>query len=88
MPGFELPPQLESPQREFDAQMSALFDGMADRMEGVANPKTNHLPEAFERLEEAAKASDATASAHLSDFMALSRTGEELAISVAQDIQQ
>jgi multidrug resistance protein MdtO len=88
MPGFELPRQLEPAQRDFDTQMSAVFDGMADRMEGIANPKANHLAEAFERLEEAAKACDASASTHLSDFMALSRTAEQLALSVAQDVQR
>jgi multidrug resistance protein MdtO len=88
MPGFEIPPQMEPVQREFDAQMSAVFEGMADRMEGVANPKTNHLAEAFQRLEEAAKACDAGAWAHLPDFIALARTGQHLALSVAQDIQQ
>ena len=88
MPGFEIPPQMEPAQREFDTQMSAVFDGIADRMEGVANPKTNHLAEAFQRLEVAAKACDAGALAHLPDFIALSRTSEHLALSVAQDVQQ
>lgn len=88
MPGFEIPPKMEPVQREFDAQMSAVFEGMADRMEGVANPKTNHLAEAFQRLEEAAKACDDGAWAHLPDFIALARTGQHLALSIAQDIQQ
>jgi len=88
MPGFELPPQLEPAQREFDRQMSVVFDGMADRMEGVISPPANQLEEAFVRLEEAAKACDAAASSHLSDFMALSRTAEQLVLSVEREIQQ
>jgi multidrug resistance protein MdtO len=87
MPGFEVPPQMAPEQREFDTEMSAVLDGMADRMEGIS-PRPNHLEEALKRLDEAAKKYDANASGPLSDFMALSRTSEQLALSIAKDVQQ
>jgi multidrug resistance protein MdtO len=87
LPGFEIPPQMEPAQREFDDELARTLDGMADRMESNREPRPNHLKEALGRLEQAATTCGAESSAYLSDFMALSRTTKQLALSVAQDLQ-
>ena len=81
-PGFELPKEMLPAQAQFDHELGETLDGIAERMAGEANPRSNHLPEALDKLEEAAKAPSAESSAHIHDFMALSRTAEQLAISV------
>jgi len=84
VPGFELPEAMEPAQREFDHQMSESLDGMAERMEGHHNPRTGHLEQALAGVEDTAKAH---ISPHLTDFLALSRTATQIAISLQQDIK-
>lgn len=81
-PGFELPKEMSPVQAEFDHELAETLDGIAERMAGEPNPRSNRLPEALEKLEEAAKAASAESSPHIHDFMALSRTAEQLAVSV------
>ncbi len=83
-PGFELSKEMLPAQAEFDHELAEALDGIAERMAGEPNPRDNHLPDALERLEEAAKATSAE-SAHIQDFMALSRTAEQLAVSVERN---
>ena len=86
-PGFELPPQMEPLQKEFDHELAEVLDGMAEQMERNPQPRSNHLAEALQRLEEAAGDCPPGASPHLNDFMALSRTAEQLALGVAKDLK-
>ena len=55
-PGFELPEEMLPAQAEFDHELAETLDGIAERMAGEPNPRDNRLPEALEKLEEAAKA--------------------------------
>jgi multidrug resistance protein MdtO len=82
-PGFELPAEMEPAQKAFDQQLAEVLDGMAERLEGNPQPRSNHLAEALLQLEEKAKACPPAASPHLNDFMALSRTAEQLALAVS-----
>jgi len=82
-PGFELPKEMEQPQREFDEELSATLDGMADRLEGKPTLRAGDLDRALTSVETAAKTQ---ASPQLSDFLALCRTEKQLATSLAGDI--
>jgi multidrug resistance protein MdtO len=81
-PGFELPQEMLPAQAEFDRELAESLDGIAERMAGETNPRSNRLPEALAKLEEIAKSEAAETSPHIHDFMALSRTAEQLAVSV------
>lgn len=82
-PGFELPAELEPAQKNFDRALAETLDGMAGQMEGKPQPPSNELSEALQALEDKAKACPPAASSHLNDFMALSRTAQQLAMAVA-----
>jgi multidrug resistance protein MdtO len=82
-PGFELPKEMEQPQQEFDEELSASLDGMADRMEEKPSSRVGDLDRALTHVESAAQAHP---SPHLSDFLALCRTEKQLATSLAADI--
>ena len=86
-PGFELPAELESAQKDFDRALADTLDGMAYEMEGKPQPSGNQLAEALQQLENKAQACSPGSSSHLRDFMALSRTAEQLAMAVARDCQ-
>jgi multidrug resistance protein MdtO len=81
-PGFELPQEMLAAQATFDHELAETLDGIAERMSGEPKPRSNRLPEALQKLEETAKAHSPLASPQLHDFMELSRTAEQLAISV------
>lgn len=85
LPGFELPERMESAQAEFDSALSATLDDMANRLDGGAVAASDRLPATLNHLEEEARASGEASSPHLKDFMALSRTAGQLAISLAED---
>lgn len=87
LPGFELPKEMEAVQAEFDHALSAKLDDMASRLEGNAVATSDQLPAALNHLEEEARASGEASSPHLKDFMALSRTAGQLAISLAASMQ-
>ena len=87
-PGFELPQPMLAAQADFDNALSATLDGIADTLEGEPPPGANRLAEALQKLEELAQAYRDDASAHLDAFMPLSRTAEQLALSIARDAQQ
>jgi multidrug resistance protein MdtO len=86
LPGFELPQRMDAAQAEFDSALSATLDDMADRLEGEPISASDHLSAALNHLEEEARASGEASSAHLRDFMALSRTAGQLAISLSESI--
>lgn len=85
LPGFEIPPEMEPAQRNFDNELAATLDAIAERMEGSPQPDSNKLAQALVRLEEQAQACPPQATVHLADFMALSRTAERLALDVSED---
>ena len=81
-PGFELPMEMLPALAEFDHELAETLDDIAERMAGVPNPRGNRLPEALAKLEETAKLPELKCSPHIHDFMALSRTAEQLAVWV------
>jgi multidrug resistance protein MdtO len=87
-PGFELPKDMLAAQATFDEEIAGALDGMADRLSGGTEPRTNHLPEALQRLESVAEFAPPELARHMSDFMALCRTAEQLTLSVAEDVQK
>jgi len=86
-PGFELPKEMLPAQAEFDHELAETLDDIAERMAGVPNPRGNRLPEALAKLEETAKLPEVKSSPHIHDFMALSRTAEQLAVWVEYNCQ-
>ena len=84
VPGFELPPEMEPAQKEFDHELSETLDSMADSLEGNPAPRIAHLDQALAHVESAAAAHP---SPHLNDFLALCRTETQLALSVAREFQ-
>ncbi len=79
--GFELPPEMEPAQKEFDHELSETLDGMAETLEGNPAPRAAHLDQALARVESDAAAHPAP---HLNDFLALCRTETQLALSVSR----
>lgn len=88
LPGFELPQQMEAAQAEFDDALSATLDNMANQLDGMASAVPDRLRPALEHLEHDASASGEAFSAHLNDFMALSRTAGRLAISLSENVRK
>ena len=82
VPGFELPPEMEPAQKEFDRELSGTLDGMAEYLEGKPAPPVPHLNQALARVESEAAIYP---SSHLNDFLALYRTETQLALSVARE---
>jgi len=82
VPGFELPPEMEPAQKEFDHELSETLDGMAESLEGNPAPRVGHLDQALARVESEAAAHP---SPHLNDLLALCRTEAQLALSVARE---
>jgi multidrug resistance protein MdtO len=82
-PGFELPREMTPAQVEFDRELASSLQGFADRVEGSSTPRPNHLREALARLEQDARACSAHTTLHVNDFMALSRTAAQIAMSIS-----
>ncbi len=87
LPGFELPQGMAAAHAEFDSALSDALDDMANRLEGDSVTTGDRLPIALNHLEEEARASGEASSAHLKDFMALSRTAGQLAIALADSVE-
>jgi multidrug resistance protein MdtO len=91
LPGFELPSAVCDLQLEFDSQLAATLEGMADRLEEKA-PRDNHdFRDSFERLESAVRARfpdepHKTITAELKTFLALSQTAGDLVTSLANKV--
>jgi multidrug resistance protein MdtO len=91
LPGFELPEQVRTAQREFDECMAAALNGMADRLEGDGRRKMECSETTLARLEAAIVTCDSVASqgvstAHLRTFLLLSRQIGTLAASLNKEI--
>lgn len=91
LPGFDLPEGLRGTQQEFDNHLSKVLDGMADRMEGKASERKCGLENVFEGLEETvrsccSKAPQELLAPELQTFLALSRSIENVTLSLDHEI--
>jgi multidrug resistance protein MdtO len=91
LPGFELPEPARVAQKEFDDRLAIMLDGMADRMEGKPQEETDHFEDAFERLEHVVRTCCSEGpqellTAEMQTFLALSRSIENVTISLDQEI--
>jgi multidrug resistance protein MdtO len=89
--GFDLPEPVELAQQEFDEELAKVLDGMADRVEGKASERKDHLEHSFEHLEETIRScrsegSQESLSAKLHTFLALSRNIESVTVSLDKEI--
>jgi multidrug resistance protein MdtO len=93
LPGFELPEPARMAQQEFDDRLARMLDGMADRMEGKPPEGTDHFhfEDAFERLEQTVRSCCSEGpqkllTAAIQTFLTLSRSIEDVAISLDKEI--
>jgi multidrug resistance protein MdtO len=91
LPGFELPDSARVAQQKFDDRLARMLDGMADRMEGKPPDGTDHFEDAFERLEQTVRTCCSAGpqkmfTAEMETFLALSRSIENVTISLAKEI--
>jgi multidrug resistance protein MdtO len=91
LPGFELPEPARVAQQEFDDRLARVLDGMADRMAGKPPEETDHFEDAFERLEQTVRhccseGPQELLTAEMQTFLALSRSIENVTISLDKEI--
>jgi multidrug resistance protein MdtO len=91
LPGFELPEALRGAQQEFDSRLAKTLDAMADRMEGKATERKDDFEDAFEGLEKTvhscrSKGPQGSLSPKLQTFLALSRSIENVTLSMDNEI--
>jgi multidrug resistance protein MdtO len=91
LPGFELPESVRAAQQEFDNQLAATLDGMADRIDGEAPGAEENLKDSFERLEQTVRTwgserPQESVTVELQTFRALSRSIEGVTSSLDQEI--
>jgi multidrug resistance protein MdtO len=91
LPGFELPEPARVAQQEFDNRLAGMLDGMADRMEGKPTEGTDRFEDAFERLEQTVRTCclerpQELLTAEMQTFLALSRSIENVTISLGKEI--
>jgi len=90
-PGFELPTEVLTAQKEFDNQSAVVFDGIADRLEGKSSRETRDLQKSFEHLEQTASKVDSQQprdprEPQVHALLALSRRSEQLTTWLAENI--
>jgi hypothetical protein len=78
-------------QQEFDNRLARMLDGMADRMKGEPAHGTDHFEDAFDRLEQTVRTCCSEGpqellTAEMQTFLALSRSIENVAISLDKEI--
>jgi multidrug resistance protein MdtO len=93
LPGFELPGAVRAAQQDFDGQLASRLDAMADSIEGKASERKDSLEGTLEGLEDAvrsgsAKAPQALLAAQVQTFLALSRSIENVTLSLDSEIHQ
>jgi multidrug resistance protein MdtO len=91
LPGFELQEPARVAQQEFDNRLAGMLDGMADRMEGKPTEGTDRFEDAFERLEQTIRTCclerpPELLTAEMQTFLALSRSIENVTISLDKEI--
>jgi multidrug resistance protein MdtO len=92
LPGFELPPAVRAAQQEFDDHLAKTLDGMADRLEGKPSEEKDDFEVAFNGLETVVRACCSKGprgmlAAELKTFLALSRSIENVTLSLENEIQ-
>lgn len=93
LPGFELPPPVQTAQREFDRYLAVLLDNMADRLEGKAERLPQALESPYIRMQQIAEQyalaePSSEAAVHLHTFLPLSQRIDTLMRSLDQEIRQ
>jgi multidrug resistance protein MdtO len=85
--GFELPETVHAAQQGFDETLAQLLDGMADRVEGKT-PQEKSLVEHLEKWTQGLtqEEADAKSSAQIQTFLSLSRSIENLTVSLDKEI--
>jgi hypothetical protein len=78
-------------QQEFDDHLAKVLDGIGDRLEGKASQRKDGLDDAFQSLEKTVrscspKGSQELLPAELQDFVALSRSLENVTLSLDNEI--
>jgi hypothetical protein len=78
-------------QLEFDDRLAAILEAMAERMEGKAPKEGHDYRDTFEQLEKVlhgycTEASNQSIEIEMKTFLALSRTANNLVMSLAQEI--
>jgi multidrug resistance protein MdtO len=91
LPGFELPEIVRVAQQHFDDQLAEVLNGMADRLDGRASERKDGLENASEGLKRmvgscCSKGPQELPAAELQTFLALSRSIENVALSLDNEI--
>jgi multidrug resistance protein MdtO len=83
LPGFELAKPIQIAQQEFDEQLAAMLNGMADRLDGKPRQEMERLGTSLARIEAASRG---VISANSQSFLLLSRRIGNLAASLDKEI--
>jgi multidrug resistance protein MdtO len=91
VPGFELPAPVATAQQEFDEGLSDVVDRMADRLEGKASARKGDFEDVVRNLEKqvlscCSKGSQGPLAPELQTFLALSRSIENVTLSLDSEI--
>jgi len=91
LPGFELPEEIQTAQREFDYELAAKLNAIANVMESKAMSVKKLDQKSLDRLERTIqtytpKDADAQLAGHLQAFLSLCRTSENLTISLNKEL--
>ena len=91
VPGFELPAPVATAQQEFDEGLSDVVDRMADRLEGKASARKGDFEDVVRNLEKqvlscCSKGPQGPLAAELQTFLALSRSIENVTLSLDSEI--
>jgi multidrug resistance protein MdtO len=91
LPGLELPDPVPRAQQDFDDQLAAVLDALADQMEGKPPARYPDLEDAVERLARTVHASvgkepQELLATRLETFLSLSRRIESLTVSLEQEM--
>jgi multidrug resistance protein MdtO len=91
VPGFELPAPVATAQQEFDEGLSDVVDRMADRLEGKASARKSDFEDVVRNLEKqvlscCSKGPQGPLAAELQTFLALSRSIENVTLSLDNEI--
>jgi hypothetical protein len=89
--GFELPAPVATAQQAFDEGLSDVVDRMADRLEGKASARKGDFEDVVRHLEKqvlscCSKGSQGPLSPELQTFLALSRSIENVTLSLDNEI--
>jgi multidrug resistance protein MdtO len=91
MPGFDLPTEILTAQKEFDNQSAIALEGIADRLEGKSSAEKADVQGSFEHLQQAARKIDSQQPRDPRDpqvhaLLILSQRSEQLTTWLAQNI--